>query len=412
MMIQRKTVMVLLLLAFCFASVVGYSNYSAKADTSAETLNNQLDDANKKLKDAQAELAAENSKLYKNKTQMSSTQALIKQIETDIARREAELKNLNDRAELNKSMLAEYIRQVYYTDQEDPIVRLTIENGKLNNIVENFDSIVVIKGKIIDALQIIKDAKVMNEKTKLALADQQQNKQRVLQTQKVEQADIVDNIQEAQATVAELNEKIAELKSALSSFLGKSYSTKDIDDAVKFASNATGIRKEFLQAELIVETGYGTFTGGCRYNDTKNLRMRTTDKNEFLKIAAELEKAYGGNYKNKKLSCTPKRNGVFFGYGGAMGVAQFMPTTWVGYKSKISAKTGSSPADPWDLADGITGMAIKLATGGATSKNGEFGASMLYYCGSTNPSPASRKTSCRNYASLVQKYSKDPESHM
>jgi len=45
-----------------------------------------------------------------------------------------------------------------------------------------------------------------------------------------------------------------------------------------------------------------------------------------------------------------------------------LPDTWLGYKSQIAAKTGHNPPDPWNLTDGVVGMAIKLAKGGATKK--------------------------------------------
>jgi len=43
-----------------------------------------------------------------------------------------------------------------------------------------------------------------------------------------------------------------------------------------------------------------------------------------------------------------------------MGVAQFMPDTWVAYKAEVSAATGHRPPSPWNLTDGVMAMAIKL----------------------------------------------------
>lgn len=52
------------------------------------------------------------------------------------------------------------------------------------------------------------------------------------------------------------------------------------------------------------------------------------------------------NYKKQKVSCNPSG---YAGTGGAMGVAQFMPDTWNGYKSQVASKTGHNPPDPWTL---------------------------------------------------------------
>ncbi|KKR21060.1 MAG: hypothetical protein UT50_C0014G0009 [Candidatus Moranbacteria bacterium GW2011_GWA2_39_41] len=366
------------------------------------SIQSALDKANKKLEQEKSELNVSKGLLQKNQVQVGTTKNKIVETVTEINRKESELQNLNDQIELYKKILAAYLQELYF-DNQDPLIQLAMANENLNDIFGNTDQTLNIKEKILGLMQDIDSSQQVISQTKEELADKKAEHEKLLQQQKVAQGEIVGDIQESQATIAELQKKIAELRSALSSFLGKSYSTKDIDDAVAFASKATGVRKAFLQAELIVETGYGTFTGGCTY---KNIRMKTADVNQFLKTADELSKAYGGDYKKKKLSCSPK----WGGYGGAMGVAQFMPTTWIGYKAKISAKTGSNPADPWDLADGITGMAIKLAAGGATSKSGEFLASKRYYCG--GPGSAYWNNKCNDYAKKVQSFSKDPESHI
>lgn len=79
------------------------------------------------------------------------------------------------------------------------------------------------------------------------------------------------------------------------------------------------------------------------------------------------------------------KNGNQIGWGGAMGPAQFIPSTWMGYKDKVSALTGSNPANPWDIRDAFAAAAIKLVAGGADgTKQGEWNAAMRYFSGSTN----------------------------
>lgn len=378
---------------FAGVNFFSYGNFQAKADTAVE-IQNHLDDLLKKQKDAEAELAAEQSKLYKNQAQIKTTQALIKQIKDEIIRLEAELKNLEDRARLNKAMLAEYIRQLYYAKQDqDPLVKLTLFQGSLSDMVANFDSTISIKEKIMDALQVINDAKTETEKAKTALANQQQSQQKTLQSQQIQQVEIAGNVQEAQATLSELNAKIDKVRGELSSLLGTSVSAKDIVDAAKIAGKATGVRKDFILGMLVVETDLGRFTGGCYYSKGSNpvgKHMKSADKTAFLAVMDELN--YGVN--EKKLSCWPG-----YGYGGAMGVAQFMPSTWNGYKSKIASMTGHNPPNPWSITDGVVGMAIKLANAGADKKSGEKNAAKIYYCG--GPSSPYWKTKCEDYAKKV-----------
>ena len=78
-------------------------------------------------------------------------------------------------------------------------------------------------------------------------------------------------------------------------------------------------------------------------------------------------------------------DGSQLGWGGAMGPAQFIPSTWMGYKDKVAALTGKNPPNPWDIRDAFAAAAIKLTSGGADgSYQGNWNAAMRYFSGSTN----------------------------
>jgi membrane-bound lytic murein transglycosylase B len=95
----------------------------------------------------------------------------------------------------------------------------------------------------------------------------------------------------------------------------------------------------------------------------------------FLKITAEL----GRDAFHTPVSCP-----MSFGWGGAMGPAQFIPSTWASYKDRVKAITGS--ADPWNIKDSFIASALYLTDYGAKSQeaNGEWRAAMIYFSGSTN----------------------------
>jgi membrane-bound lytic murein transglycosylase B len=79
------------------------------------------------------------------------------------------------------------------------------------------------------------------------------------------------------------------------------------------------------------------------------------------------------------------KDGSQLGWGGGMGPAQFIPSTWIGYKDKVSALTGKSPADPWDIRDAFMAAALLLKNNGADgTRDGEWKAAMRYFSGSTN----------------------------
>jgi membrane-bound lytic murein transglycosylase B len=191
------------------------------------------------------------------------------------------------------------------------------------------------------------------------LADKQDDHEKLLSIQQGQQYEIKSDINEAQASLSELNAKINKLRGELSGLLGSAVSFKNITDAAAYAAKVTGVRKDYLLGVLVVESNLGRYTGGCNFKES---RMSGTRATIFKNICKELKY----DYNKQKVSCPPSG---YKGTGGAMGVAQFMPDTWSGYKSSISSVTGHNPPDPWSLTDGVVAMALKLSkVDGVTAK--------------------------------------------
>lgn len=72
-----------------------------------------------------------------------------------------------------------------------------------------------------------------------------------------------------------------------------------------------------------------------------------------------------------------------YGWGGAIGPAQFLPSVWLSYEDRIAKLTGHHPSSPWNIEDAFTAAGLKLAQGGADARlpNAEWRAAQIYFAG-------------------------------
>lgn len=359
-----------------------------------EDIRKDMDKIEEKIEKEEAGLQQNQTELNITQRQISGTAYELKKTTQEISEKEKELERIQKRIELNKKIMAAYAQEMYINDSESSWA-LGLSDVKFSQYFENFDQMLSIKEKLLTVAEEVRKDKDETETVKKELAEKKEDHEVLLVAKQAEKNEIVGEINEAKLTIAQLQSKLNKLRSTLSKFLGSSYTMDDVIEAVKFAEKKTNVRKEFLFAVLDKETDLGRFTGGCTY---KNSKMGDKNAEIFKNICDDL----GYDYKKMKVSCP-----LSYGIGGAMGVAQFMPTTWAGqdgksgYAPKISSLTNSDPADPWNLKDGIMGMALYLKNRGGDKKSGEKTAAAAYYCGSRL-----ERTVCQNYANTVISWSK------
>ncbi len=174
------------------------------------------------------------------------------------------------------------------------------------------------------------------------------------------------------------------------------------------ASQATGVPTPFLLAILTQESNLGKNVGTCnRPTDPpekswKVIMKPDRDQEPFKTIT----QALGRDIDATPVSCPMRdKTGQQIGWGGAMGPAQFIPSTWIKYQDKVSALTGKTPANPWDIRDAFMAAALLLKANGAqTSSDSQWAAAMRYFSGSTNPR---FRFYGDNVMTLVAKYTED-----
>jgi len=157
----------------------------------------------------------------------------------------------------------------------------------------------------------------------------------LLDISKEKEAEYQSIIKEKETLKAQIRNKIFKIAD------GGSITFGDALALVRPYESQLGVDAAFILSVLFQESGWNNQIGGnigqCTYNyvhpSTGKTVMSPTQKPAFLQIM----KGLGRNPDTQKVSCPIPRDGA---YGGAMGPAQFIPTTWLGSRDKAGAILG------------------------------------------------------------------------
>ncbi len=327
-----------------------------------EKYEKRLKEATKKKELLEQNLLHVNASLGAAVAAIRKTQAAILDTSDSITRAALEIELTDQQIRLKQAILSDLLREAYLGgswSSADVVLGTQTVSETLDASVP-FATIGSRIGTLLDDMERLRAVReeerfafeAMKKETEAALAKKNAEKANLAENQ----AEIIQDVAEQNATIEELRKKLDDLRNDLNTLLGEKYDAKNIKDAIEFASKKTGIREGFLFGMLSVESRLGASVGGCDY---KQSRMSAYRLGIFKEIAEEI----GKDYRKLKVSCPPKS---YKGTGGAMGAAQFMSDTWKGYKSVIASRTGHNPPNPWNLTDGVMAMASKLANDGGT----------------------------------------------
>src|SRR3989338_2249212 len=357
----------------------------------------QKDSLQNKIKALKKQQSALNLQIRATTVRISEIGSRIAVTEDSIERNAAKMSEL-------KKQLAELIALAYEQDNT-PLLHIVLSHDNLSDVLselEYYSQVSEGLGTLLDA------AKQTNEKltaAKTALGEQHDEANNLLSIQSLQKEQLVGTETEQktileqtrgleseyQAVLGDSKKKAGEIRNRLYQLLGVNTQITfgEAVEIAKYASGMTGVRAAFLLSILTLESNLGKNVGTCnRPGDPPEKSWRVVmkperDQEPFLAITKEL----GMNPDETPVSC-PMRNkdGSQLGWGGAMGPAQFIPSTWQGYKARVGAFTGNSPANPWDIRDAFVAAAILLKANGADgTKTGEWKAAMRYFSGGTNP---------------------------
>ncbi len=363
-----------------------------------------LDGQKTKSKTLQNDIATLQANIDAAKKKVNEKNVVIKTLGSDIKKKNETIEVLSTHIEKGKESLAQLIRRTNEIDQVS-FANALLSSTSISDFYSDVDTYSSLKDAVKESVQGIKNDKIETEGVKKEL-EVKQNEQIDAKEEIERQKSLVEKNQkdqkvllsisknkeaEYQKVLTERKAKAASIRAALFKLRGQeAIPFGEAYDYAKIAGEKTGVRPAFILAILKQESNLGANVGSCVITDlttgqTKGVNSGTIFTNGIhptrdLPILQTILKDLGRDPLQTRVSCPII--GVP-GYGGAMGAAQFIPSTWKMLAARIGAAVGKSTPDPWNPADAIMANAIYVSDLGAKAQTytAERDAACRYYSG-------------------------------
>jgi peptidoglycan hydrolase CwlO-like protein len=385
-----------------------------------------LDTAQNQHQTLQTQIDAFNAEIKKTQLQIQAITLTITKLNGDIGVRNRTLSQLTSQLDAEKESLAQIMRQTQMLENYS-VVSVALGSQGVSSFFRDLDAFTSIKSSLRDSFTQIQRTSSATEAEKEALqsrlAEQEQlrtvaqlakqqvqsqeaQKQQLLTQTKGVEANYQKMIATSQKTAAQIRAELFTLRDSAAIPFGTALAYAQL------AEKATGTRAAVTLGVLKQETNLGENlgTGSWRVDMSPN-----RDQPVFPYIM----QALGLDPDKMPVSRKPS-----YGWGGAMGPGQFIPSTWVCYGGFINTNTNtctppsgstsfwkgpwqyvatkdrvrkllgaSTPSNPWDPRVAIMATAMLMADNGAGSqtKSAERLAALRYFAGwggATNPAYA------------------------
>lgn len=373
------------------AEAVSSNEERLALEAQLDDLENQISEYEKTISSYQKQgktLSSEISKLVAKVSQLNlqikSVNLQIKKLDNDIVVTNNKINETSKEIKSNQEVIAAALQKIA-ASEDNSIMEILLQNPQLSDFFTNINNLMDVEDSLraavkrLDALK--QDYVDQNEQLKIAKSDAaelkiyQESQKNSIESLKKEKDSLLKDtkgkeevyqqiLTEKKKTAAQIRSRIFELLGGGELTFEKAY------ELASAAEKATGVRAALLLAVLDRESALGQNTGRCNY---KNAMSPRRDVPAFLNITSRLNM----DPETTLVSCPIVSDGA---YGGAIGPAQFLPSTWVLYESRLAALVGVAVPNPWNNSHAFFATALYLKDGGAATN--EKMAAAKYYCGS------------------------------
>ncbi len=379
-----------------------------------------LDTAQNQHQTLQTQIDAFNAEIKKTQLQIQAINLTISQLSNNIGVHDQTLSQLSAKLEAEKESLAQILRQTQMLDDYS-IVSVALGSKDVSGFFSDLDAFTSIKSSLADSFNEIEQTSASTEAEKEALqarlAEQEQLRtvaqlaKQAVQAQEKEKQQLLNQTKGIEANYQKLiatNQRTAaQIRSEL--FMLRDTAAIPFGTALAYAQaaeRATGTRAAVTLGVLKQETNLGENlgTGTWRVDMAPN-----RDQPVFVYIT----QALGLDPDKMPVSKKP-----WYGWGGAMGPGQFIPSTWVCYGGFVNVNTGTctppsgaglsfwqgpwqyvaskdrvrrllgadAPSNPWTAQVAIMATAMLMADNGAGKQTpaAERLAALRYFAGWTH----------------------------
>lgn len=370
------------------------------------------------------------AQIEKSKLDIRAKNLVIQKLGGEITAKNKKIEALSTKLSKEKESLAQLIRKERQLDDKS-IVSVILSQDRISDAYGDIVSFGAIKKGIQSSIDEIRGVRTMTEAERKSLEEKKnletdtkaelENAKAKVETSEAEKQRLLtiskNKEAEYQKVLAEKAKKRSEILAAIFNLVGGNKQI-NFETALVYAREAqklTGIDPAFLLAILTQESNLGKNVGQCYLTDTttgngkgantgsaqKRVMSPTRDVPIFLDITSKL----GLDYSTTRVSCWipmyRKTDGTPYGWGGAMGPAQFIPSTWKMFETRLKNILGYN-ASPWNPKDAFMAAALYLTDLGAkgSSASAQHIAACKYY--GTGGSTCSYSNSVMKFKTGIQ----------